>query len=156
MLRSLKPLRAVVVVAERHTAQTVSIYTIDLYIDCFVKRETAVVVWCNITRGCICLNEQLFSLSLSMLLCRYFVLAERERLYTHFFYFRLLLLLIFPPSGQSGGGKGDNHFNRVGLFKTKMIKRGKKKRIWFDWNLHKDEFIHRQPFSSSSSLSCRL
>jgi hypothetical protein len=59
------------------------------------------------------------------------VLAERERLYTHFFYFRLLLLLIFPPSGESGGGE-DNHFNRVGLFKTKIIKRGKKKRIWFD------------------------
>jgi hypothetical protein len=32
------------------------------------------------------------------------VLAERERLYTPFFYFRLLLLLIFPPSGESGGG----------------------------------------------------
>jgi hypothetical protein len=32
------------------------------------------------------------------------VLAERERLYTHFFNFRLLLLLIFPPSGESGGG----------------------------------------------------
>lgn len=76
-----------------------------------------------------------------MLLCRYFVLAERERLYTHFFYFRLLLLLIFPPSGESGGGE-DNHFNRVGLFKTKIIKRGKKKRIWFDWNLHKDVMLY--------------
>jgi hypothetical protein len=39
-------------------------------------------------------------------------------------------------------GGGDNHFNRVGLFKTKIIKRGKKKRIWFDWNLHKDVMLY--------------
>lgn len=104
------------IVAQRHS--TNYIYKIDLYIDCFVKRETAAVVQHQRRREVVFKRTALsLCLSPSMLLCRYFVLSERLST----LYFGMLLLLIFPPTGESGGE--DNHFNRVGLYKKKGGKR---------------------------------